>query len=64
MSQYRPGLGYVGTLSNMTVVVPLHSGPYTMYEWPVIHPASATHAWMSPSRRSNTYLVVMAAYRR
>ena len=43
-SQYRPASGYVGSDSNITVVAALHSGPYTMYEWPVIQPMSATHA--------------------
>ena len=32
----------------MTLVAPVHSGPYTMYEWPVIQPMSAVHHQMSP----------------
>jgi len=43
ISQQRPASGKVGTPSNMTVVAPASSGPYTMYEWPVIHPMSAVH---------------------
>ena len=34
--QYRDASGKSGVDSNMKVVLPLHSGPYTMYEWPVI----------------------------
>jgi hypothetical protein len=67
-------------LSNMTDVAPLQSGPYTMYEWPVIQPQSAAQQYTSSSWeavrgrcgcyeaphtcRSKVYLVVMAAFRR
>ena len=34
--------------SNITVVALANSGPYTMYECPVIHPISAVHQKTSP----------------
>ena len=61
MSQYLPASGYMGVDSNMTVVVPFTSGPYTMYECPVIQPTSAAQQKMSPSRRSKECLQVIAA---
>ena len=38
----------MGILSNNIDVPPLLRGPYNAWEWPVIHPISATHANMSP----------------
>lgn len=56
---HLPWSGYIGVDSNMTEVAPFTKGPYTMYEWPVIQPMSATHANMSPSSRPKACLVVI-----
>ena len=52
----RPGSGQVGTPSKITTVAPDASGPYTMYEWPVIQPMSAVAKWTSSGRASKMRL--------
>ena len=61
---HLPWSGYMGVDSNMSEVAPFTSGPYTMYECPVIHPTSATQAKMSPSSRPKACFVVMPVYSR
>src|ERR1700729_1369541 len=41
ISQKRPGVGHEGIPSNITTVAPWVSGPYAIYECPVIQPISA-----------------------
>jgi hypothetical protein len=41
ISHHRPRCGVSGVPSYITLVAPLASGPYTMYEWPVTQPMSA-----------------------
>src|ERR1700739_3456223 len=47
-SQQRPSSGQVGMPSNISVVAPCESGPYTIEEWPVIQPISAVQKYTSP----------------
>lgn len=63
-SLHLPWSGYMGVDSNMSEVAPFTSGPYTMYECPVIHPTSATQAKTSPSSSPKACLVVMPVYSR
>jgi hypothetical protein len=60
IDQNRSRSGQSGAPSYITQVAPLASGPYTRYEWPVIHPTSAVHQKTSSSRRSKTTFVVAA----
>src|SRR5919201_3173202 len=52
--------GKSGVPSYMTPVVPLASGPNTMYEWPVTQPMSAAHQYTSLSLMSKIILCVVA----
>jgi hypothetical protein len=45
MSHQRSLSGKSGVPSYRTPVVPLVSGPNTMYEWPVTQPMSAAHQY-------------------
>lgn len=47
-------------LLTSTLVAPLASGPYVMYECPVIQPMSAVHQYTSSGWWSNTSLKVVA----
>src|SRR4051794_14284871 len=49
ISNQRCSFGVFGVPSYMNDVVRFASGPYTMYEWPVIQPISAPHQYRSSS---------------
>src|SRR5579875_2114925 len=61
ISNQRCSFGVLGVPSYMNDVARFASGPYTMYEWPVIQPMSAPHQYRSSSGfRSNTAQCVQA----